>query len=111
MRSEVFNAVAAQGADCPGGYNTAMHERVDELVLEWIDTTGGYAYGGTDSLQKSIDRCDKWCRAEYCARYSREPEHMACGFIPLLPFLLLAIIGGAISWYVQRTLNRWYPLN
>lgn len=106
MRSKVFNAVA--GEECPYGYDAAMHERVDVLVQEWIQLTGGYAYGGKDSLQDSIKRCRKWCQREYYNRYRNEPEHQVYGF-GLTFFLLIAIIGGAISWYVQRTLDRWYP--
>lgn len=111
MRSKVFSAVAAEGASCPGGYKPLMHERVDGLVQEWIEQTGGYAYGGKDALAQSIERCTEWCKEQYVARYRTEKDHMACGFIPLLPFILLAMIGGAISWYVQRTLSGWFPLH
>lgn len=104
MRDDVFRAVAAEG-ERRKGYDALLHHRVHSLIEEWLRRPEGsnIAYAATGPADASFDAevrdCTAWVRREYRATYGT----------PVIGFLLWPLIGGIVSWIVQRTLNRLYP--
>lgn len=107
MPSEVFSAVAAESRG-RRWYSDALHSRVDGLVQEWLDTRNGRRQICTSAteahFQGHVTDCTEYVQQMYADRYGMN----ACG-IPVIGVLLWPIIGGLISWLVQRTLDRMFP--
>lgn len=107
MPSEVFSAVAAESQN-RRGYSGDLHIRVDKLIQEWLDDENGRRQIATGSSEANfrddIGDCTEYVREEYAARYGKN----AFG-VPVIGFLFWPIIGGIISWLVQRTLDRMFP--
>lgn len=107
MPSRVFSAVAAESRK-KRGYSGDLHIRVDDLVLQWLDTENGRRQIATGSSEKDfnsdIEECTEYVTAQYADRYGRN----AFG-VPIVGFLLWPLICGVISWIVQRTLDRMFP--
>ena len=107
MPSRVFSAVAAESRK-KRGYSGDLHIRVDDLVQQWLDTENGRRQIATGSSEENfnddIEECTDYVKDQYAARYGKN----AFG-VPIIGFLFWPLIGGVISWLVQRTLDRMFP--
>ena len=98
-RSPVFNRVSAAACN-RRGYNSDLHERVDNLIQEWVENTGSIGYAVSENAyQKEVESCQEYVAREYRQRYG----------LPIIGILFWPIIYGIISWIVQRTLDWWFP--
>ena len=69
MARDVFRDVAALGAG-RRGYSTRLHQRVHDLVLEWLDRPEGAQLPFADSdeaFAAQTQSCSAWVQAEYRA--------------------------------------------
>lgn len=108
MPSNVFSAVAAESAD-HANYSPELHERVDSLVAEWLQSAEGSGISfasSADAFEGEVGDCTDFVKDAYLERFGS--EHKAFG-IPIVGFVLMSILGGIISWLVQRTLDRKFP--
>lgn len=90
-------------------YSPDLHNRVDMLVHEWLHTDGGsnipYAAGNA-AFSAEVKECTKFVKDQYVARFGG--EHTGPFGMPIVGFVLMTILGGIISWLVQRTLDRMF---
>ncbi len=109
MPNSVYAAVAAESCSRMG-YSDLRHQRVAELVNQWIDSTEAWRTGYDASEQdykRQRKECKRWVKQQYKAKYGAE-ESQAYG-CPV--FIVIAILSGIISWIVQRTLDRMFARN
>jgi hypothetical protein len=107
-QSDVFSAVAAESAD-QANYSPELHERVDALVEEWLQAPerSNTPFGSSDGgFEGDANNCTEFVKAAYEERFA--DQHPGFG-VPLVGFVLMSILGGIISWLVQRTLDRKFP--
>lgn len=109
MPSKAFGAVASEGRG-RRGYSDDLHQRIDNLVQEWLQIPEGgnipFAVSA-NAFSAEVQDCDDWVRQEYLARYGEDHRGPFGCVVP--GFILMALIGGIISWLVQRTLDRMFP--
>lgn len=107
-QSDVFSAVAAESAG-RNNYSPELHERVDALVEEWLRAPerAGVPFASSDGgFEGDARNCSDFVKAAYEERFAN--QHPGFG-VPIVGFVLMSILGGIISWLVQRTLERRFP--
>lgn len=107
-QSDVFSAVAAESAG-RDQYSPELHQRVDALVEEWLQAPerSKAPFGSSDGgVEGDVNNCSEFVKAAYEERFG--DQHPGYG-VPLIGFVLMSILGGIISWLVQRTLERRFP--
>lgn len=110
MPTPVYAAVAAESRG-RSRYRDDLHQRVDGLVQEWLNTPRGgnipFAAGDREFAAEASE-CDEWVKQEYRYRYGQQ-DAQAVGPFGCPVFILMAILGGIISWLVGRTLDKMFP--
>lgn len=106
MPTPVYQAVASESRG-RSRYSDDLHERIDNLVEEWLERPEGSSipYAASNrAFSAEVEGCDTWVRREYAARYAADDRPFGC---PV--FIIMAILSGIISWIVMRTLDRMFP--